>query len=297
MATYSIHDLETISGIKAHTIRIWEKRYGTTKPERTPTNIRYYNDYDLRRLLNIAILKRNNFKISKIANLSNDEVCEKVLLLSQNDFFPENIIESLTLSMLEFDENKFDHLLSNQILRLGFEETFISVLQPFFERVGVLWQAGSIKPVHEHFISNLVRQKLMVAIESQHSQPIPNKKISFVLFLPEGEWHELGLLFYQYLLKKHGIKSLYFGQSVPLRDLVKIIPDHSFDYALTCFTTSMSSLVVNNWITQLSSVFSATKVFISGPVIKKYEQPLPKNIVKISNNQFVKWLSETENSL
>jgi DNA-binding transcriptional MerR regulator len=297
MAKYAIRDLEKITGIRAHTIRIWEKRYQNSIPNRTPTNIRYYNDDELRRLLNISILLRSGYKISKIAVLNNEELCKKVLMASQNSFYPESIIENLTLSMIELDENKFDHLISNQIIKLGFEDTFIKVIQPFFEHIGVLWQAGSISTTHEHFISNLVRQKLMVAIESQHHQVVANDKLMFVLFLPEGEWHELGLLFFQYILKKRGIKSLYLGQSVPIRDLIKVISTHKIDYAITCITTSVHESVIADWIDQLSIAFYDKKVFISGRVMDEYKFPFPHNVVPLSNIRFESYLNDIESSL
>jgi len=185
MATYSIRDLEKISGIKAHTIRIWEKRYEIIQPSRTPTNIRFYSDNDLRKLLNISFLSRNGLKISKIANLGNDEIGEKVLLFTQKANHTENTIESLIISMIELDENKFERILSNIIIKLGFEETFTNILHPFFEKIGILWQAGTIIPAHEHFISGLVRQKLIVAIDGLRDKPII-KNSQFLLFLPEG---------------------------------------------------------------------------------------------------------------
>lgn len=291
MANYSIRDLEKLSGIKAHTIRIWEKRYNLVNPSRTQTNIRYYSDSDLRRLLNISILIRNGFKISKIAHLGNEEICEKVLLFSQNSFFPENLVENLTISMIEFDEIKFDKLVSNQILKLGFEETFAKVLHPFMERIGILWQAGSILPSHEHFISNLIRQKLIVAIESHNNQQF-NQKYTFVLFLPEGEWHELGLLFYQYLLKKNGFQTLYLGQSVPVNDLNKLVSIYSNLVGLTCISTSISERVLKETFNQLSTIFINSKIFAFGPIVNQYRGSFPNNIIKMSDTfQFVNNIS------
>ncbi len=295
MANYSIKDLEKLSGIKAHTIRIWEKRYNLINPNRTQTNIRFYSDSELRRLLNISILVLNGFKISKIAQLDNNEICEKVLLYSQNSFFPENLIENLTISMIDFDEIKFDRLISNQILKLGFEETFLKVLHPFMERIGMLWQAGSILPSHEHFISNLIRQKLIVAIESHNTQQQSNQKNTFVLFLPEGEWHELGLLFYQYLLKKHGFQTLYLGQSVPLSDLDRLVSVHPKLFALTSISTSMAENNLKDMFNQLSATFLNSKVFVFGSVINKYRNPFPQNFISINDTlQFVEKISSIE---
>jgi MerR family transcriptional regulator, light-induced transcriptional regulator len=282
MATYSIKDLEKISGIKAHTIRIWEKRYGLVKPNRTATNIRYYSDFELRKLLNISILARNGLKISKISNLGDDEISEKVLLFTQKSNYTENTIENLILSMIEMDENKFNRLLSNQIIKLGFEETFSKVLQPFFERIGILWQAGTIISAQEHFISNLVRQNLLVAIDSHRDEPLI-KSSQFLLFLPEEEKHELGLLFYQYSLRKRGFKTIYLGQSVPLHDLERINELHPTEYILTNLTISIPAINFEQMILRLSETFSTKKILISGVQINKYKNALPANVIKISS--------------
>ena len=282
MATYSIKDLEKISGIKAHTIRIWEKRYGLVIPNRTQTNIRYYSDAELRKLLNISILARNGIKISKIAGFNNEEICEKVLLFSQKNNNTETIIENLVIAMVELDEYKFDYLLSNHILKLGFEETFIRILHPFFQRVGILWQAGTIVPAQEHFISNLVRQKLIVAIDSLQDQVL-TKQNRFVLFLPEGELHELGLLFYQYTLRKRGFKTLYFGQTLPIRDLEKICETQTINFLLTNITATLPTNRLKELIFKLADTFPTTTICISSPQIPEIVFETPINVLLIGS--------------
>ena len=282
MATYSIKDLEKLSGIKAHTIRIWEKRYSLVSPCRTNTNIRYYSDSDLRRLMNVSILARNGIKISKIANLGNEEISEKVLMFNQKFGNTENQIESLVISMIELDENKFDRLLSNLIIKFGFENTFLQVLHPFFERIGLLWQAGTIIPAHEHFISNLVRQKIIVAIDSHRDQPII-KKNQFMLFLPEGEMHELGLLFNQYLLRKRGYKSIYLGQSLPINDLTSIVEFSKTNYFVTSLTNSLTEKKFNDLMGKMVETFSNSKIFILGAQTANITQKLGDNFIKIPN--------------
>jgi DNA-binding transcriptional MerR regulator len=281
MATYSIKDLEKISGVKAHTIRIWEKRYGLVHPNRTDTNIRYYTDADLRRLLNICILSRNGIKISKIALLGNDEIGEKVLLFNQKTGNTENQIESLVISMIELDENKFDKILSNLIIKYGFEETFIKIIFPFFEKVGVLWQAGTIMPSQEHFISNLIRQKLIVAIDSYRDQAIVRKS-SFLLFLPEGEIHELVLLFCQYLLRKRGFKTIYLGQSVPYTDLAVMNKSSNYDYIITLLSVSLPEKKVKEFVNSVSNIFQSKTIFVSGRQMKELSFELPSNLSLIN---------------
>jgi DNA-binding transcriptional MerR regulator len=282
MATYSIKDLEKMSGIKAHTIRIWEKRYSLVNPSRTNTNIRFYDDFDLKKLLNTSILIRSGLKISKISLLTNKEISDKVLLYSQQHVDNYSSVENLIISMIELDEIKFDRLLSNLVITMGFEEVFIKVLYPLFERIGILWQAGAIIPAQEHFISNLVRQKLIVAIESQSYQSATNQT-QFALFLPEGELHELGLLFYNYTLRKRGYKTYYFGQNVPFEDIVQLSEGTQFQFMLTCINTSLPGKKLKEYICKLSATFPLKTIFICGSQTLQINFDTPSNIIKITN--------------
>jgi len=181
--TYSIKDLEQITGVKAHTLRIWEKRYQVVSPCRTPTNIRFYTDEDLKKLLNISILNRHGFKISSIANLPNNELSQKIISINNKSFDSDSKIENLIVAMIDMDEVKFEKDLTNMIINLGFEETFNQVLIPFFEKVGLLWQIGTINPGQEHFMINLIRQKMIVAIDGVVTSEKPANKKTFILYL------------------------------------------------------------------------------------------------------------------
>jgi len=165
MAVYSIRELEKLSGIKAHTIRIWEKRYDLIDPHRTQTNIRYYTDFELKKILNVAVLNRHGIKISHIARLNETELKEEIIRVSNSFQSYENYIDSLIISMIELDVYKLTGIIEKSVSKIGFKETFTEVLYPFLEKVGVLWQAGDINPVQEHFISNLIRQKLIAATD------------------------------------------------------------------------------------------------------------------------------------
>lgn len=239
MITYSIKDLERLSGIKAHTIRIWEKRYDLIFPKRTATNIRYYDSDDLKQVLNIAILNRNGIKISKIAKMSSSEIADKVLETSAADSSEEAQIETLLIAMIEFDDIRFEKVVTNCTIRMGFEETVIKVIYPFFKKVGLLWQLDSINPAQEHFISNIIRQKFIVAIDGLSGNYGPNAK-TFLLFLQEGELHELGLLFYNYLILKAGHKVIYLGQSVPLDNVVTVASQFAVNYLVTSIHSTFS---------------------------------------------------------
>jgi DNA-binding transcriptional MerR regulator len=210
VAIYAIKDLEKLSGIKAHTLRIWEQRYGLITPKRTPTNIRYYDDEDLKFILNIALLNRNGIKISKIAQMNRSEITGKVSELSDFRFEDGAQLDALTLSMIEMDEYKFERIVATNIQQTGFERTMLEVIYPFLDKLSLLWLTGSIHPVQESFISNLIRQKLIVAIDRL---PMPGGREvqKLLLYLPEGERQELTILFMHYLAKARGYHVVYLG--------------------------------------------------------------------------------------
>lgn len=262
MATYAIRDIEQITGIKAHTLRIWEKRYNILKPERTETNIRHYDDEDLKKVLNIAILRRNGMKISKIVSLDQQEIRDAVLKVSQTDSDDQMPLDNLLISMLELDEARFEKVLANCILRLGFKKTILEVIYPFFNQIGVLWQIGTINPAQEHFISNLIRQKLIVATDHEGVQTNPDAK-SFLLFLPEGELHELGILFYNYLIRKAGHKSIYLGQTVPLDSAAKVKLQFAVDYVVTSVHNTQSKEDFERIIQNILDAFPGKTVILT----------------------------------
>ncbi len=281
MTRYSIRELEKLSGIKAHTIRIWEKRYKIIKPARTNTNIRYYCDSDLKKLLNIAILNRHGFRISDIAKMSDEEISKKVMNFSYSSNDVESQIEKLVIAMVDLDEAAFDKILSNVIMHDGFEQTIIKLIFPFFEKIGVLWQTGSINPAQEHFVSNLLRQKIMVAIDNLMIPDKENAK-KFILFLPENEFHELGLLFYNYLIKKVGQSVIYLGSSVPLEDLSKTTEVIKPDYLFTAITTSIKGMDIHTYMEELSKKFTDQKIFITGLQVRQKEDiSLPPNVEEV----------------
>lgn len=281
MGAYTIRELENLSGIKAHTIRIWEKRYGLIAPQRTSTNIRTYCDSELRKLLNISILNRNGLKISKIAGLSQDEIAQQVNRFNEDVNSTENQVESLTLAMIELDEFRFEQVLARSIIKFGFEEAVMQVLYPFFVKVGIMWQTGSISPVQEHFVSGIIRQKFFVAIDSlvvNNKPDIPR----FVFFLPEGEYHEFGLLFFCYLAKKRGLQTVYLGQSLPIDDLPYLVQSKKIDYLVTSSSTSINGKNLQTFIEQLSTLFPDQVVFISGSGAQQVSGKTPAGVILIN---------------
>lgn len=277
MIKYSINDLEKITGIKAHTIRIWEKRYNVVCPQRTDTNIRFYNDEDLKKLLNISTLNKHGFKISDIIKLSHEGLCQKVLEISNTSNDYESYINNLIVSMIEMDEDKFEKVLTSAVIKIGFERTITNIIYKFLEKVGLLWQVGTINPAQEHFITNLIRQKLILAIDGQENSPKPDAK-TFLLFLPEKELHELGLLFYSYIIKRAGHRVIYLGQSVPLKDILEVIKIRNADFILTYFVAALDAKEIPLYLKKISEGFSENDIFITGYQVDQIEEKLPQNI-------------------
>ena len=232
---FSIKDLENITGVKAHTIRIWEKRYDLLSPERSETNIRYYSNKNLQKLLNIVLLNNNNYKISKISEMKDDEISFTARELVLDRAINEEAINSLKLAMFQFDKTLFNNIYSRLLLKKTFKEIFAEIFIPFLEHVGLLWQTETILPAHEHFVFNLISQKVQVNTEELKYTTIISDT-TYVLFLPENEIHELGLLYLNYELVLRGYKTIYLGQSLPIDNL-----NYFFGIGKNvCFITSMT---------------------------------------------------------
>ena len=221
MASYSIKDLEKLTGVKAHTIRIWEQRYKLISPQRTETNIRFYTDEEAKRLLKVAALYHQGTKISKIASMTEAEINDCIQGIELNSNNEHTALEKLTLAMIDLSEEHFLTVFNQCIQDRGFKNTMIQIIYPFLQKVGVMWQVGDVHPAQEHFISNLIRQKLIVAIDALKMGTKPGAK-KIILFLPQGELHEISLLYAHYLVKLNGHKSIYLGQNLPLCDLLEV---------------------------------------------------------------------------
>ncbi|MEP7236243.1 MAG: MerR family transcriptional regulator, partial [Ferruginibacter sp.] len=189
MHSFTIKDLENLSGIKAHTIRIWEQRYSFLKPSRTGTNIRFYSNDELKKLLNVALLNKFGFKISHIDKMNQEEINEKIFSLNQQEAQQERIVNTLIKNMVDLDMDTFEAVLDDFIETKGIEKTISQIIFPFLEKIGILWLTNHINPGQEHLVTNVIRQKLIVGIESVQSTVKINKSV--LLFLPETEYHEL----------------------------------------------------------------------------------------------------------
>ncbi len=281
MGKYSIKELERLSGIKAHTIRIWEKRYSLIEPKRTKTNIRYYSDEDLKKIINVSILNSHGVKISKINELSLAEVSQQVSTLSEQENSIGIYIEQLIVAMVDMEEEQFDKILGSLSVKLGFERTVLEVIYPFLEKIGVLWLTNNITPAQEHFISHLIRQKIIVAIDGLVLAPKQSKRA--ILYLPEHELHEIALLFYHYIVKKNGLRTYYLGQSVPYQSLKSACEDHGAEVIVTCLTTHPKPSDIQRYINQLCKDFPSVQIFASGYALKKTTVSYPSNMKPFAN--------------
>jgi len=273
MNAFTIKDLENLTGIKAHTIRIWEQRYSFLKPQRTDTNIRYYNNEELKKILNIALLNKYGYKISHIDRMSDTEINDKIITLNNALAQQERVINDLIQQMVDLNIEAFEANLTEYIRLRGIEKTINHIIFPFMERIGVLWITGHINPAQEHLVSNLIRQKLIVGTETVVSHLKVDQ--TGLLFLPEGEFHELGLLFIQYLLKSRGISVLYLGANVPIEDVEYIIKAKNPDFLYTHLTSVSHGFSFDRFINQASKKFDNVPFIISGRLAIAYEKKIP----------------------
>lgn len=293
MGHYSISDLENLSGIKAHTIRIWEQRYGILRPIRTATNIRTYCDDDLRRLLNVATLCNRGHRISKVAQLSERELCEAVISCSGDAHDYCQQVNSLLAGMLEMNEPHLNALLNDAIQQLGFEDAMLHVSYPFLQRIGVMWQAGSVNPAHEHLVTNLLRQKMMAAIDAL-TPALPAQAKRWVLFLPEGEMHELALLFMNYLLRVRGNHVLYLGQNLPTSELKQVCATYWPHAVCTVMTALPERDRVQEFLDNVASYCAGAELVFYGPLAQNESLQLPANSRRMSLiTDFVKLAEQT----
>jgi MerR family transcriptional regulator, light-induced transcriptional regulator len=282
MELYSIKDLEKLSGIKAHTIRVWERRYNIVSPQRTGTNRRRYGDEELRRIINISILRRNEFKISEIAGFSSTEIEQKVAFLSKEVFHSDTQIDTMVVAMVDHNEKAINDILVRLMMNRGIEETMETVVFPFLKRIGVMWQTGKADVGSEHFISNIFRQKLIASIDSLSPVQKPNRK-KVILFLPENELHEIGLLYFHYLIKKKGHESVYLGQTTPLFAVINVNAKLKADILITGLMSGSPNLDRDEFLRLLSNTFPQQKILVAGGLAETALQAKLSNVFPVNS--------------
>jgi DNA-binding transcriptional MerR regulator len=276
MSSYTIKDLEKISGIKAHTIRIWEQRYQFLQPQRTETNIRTYSGDELKTILNVSLLNKYGFKISHIDKMSAEQMEEKILSLNQIDAQKERVVNALIKEMVSLNMANFERQMDTYIGQKGIEKTIIEIIFPFMERVGILWVTNHINPAQEHLATNVIRQKIILGIEKL--PPVLNYSKRIVLFMPEGEYHEIGLLYVHFLLKQRGFYIDYLGANVPMVDLKYLSEFHKVDYLYCHLTSPARNFKINKFFDQLAEVSKIIPIVISGQLAQAYKGQIAGNI-------------------
>lgn len=285
MSSYSIKQLEQLSNVKAHTIRIWEQRYNMFTPKRSDTNIRLYDDEQLKKLLNVCILMNHGMKISAISKFNQDQISKEIdkitISSQQNDHKIESIINQLIIAISNFDEAQFDKIFSSVVWGYGLLNTYVKIIYPMLSRIGFLWLKSNVIPVQEHFVSNLIKQKLFAAIDAL---PIPTKTDqTWILFLKENEEHEIGLLFANFLIRQSGRRVIYLGQRIPYDNLKEVIQLNNPTHLFTFFVTNQEENSTEKFIKKLSTEYKNLTICISGnnsSIISKH-----KNILMLDSVQ------------
>jgi len=284
MKPYQINDLERLTGVKAHTIRIWEKRYSLISPNRTDTNRRYYDDDQVKRLLNVTTLLAKGHKISKIAAYTDDEIHGFVQEITEDSdaaSVATAFVNDLISCMLSFDEAGFEKVFSAAVLRMGLYMSMLDVVYPFLARVGLLWSVDKTAPMQEHFASCILRRKLLAAIDGL--LPPQNNSKKFLLFLPPDEWHEVGLLFASYIIRSKGYTIVYLGQNVPVENMPKLVADVRPDFLLTFFVAARPEEEVFRLIDFYTKIDEKVRLLVAGS-----KQIVPDRKTKSDNISYLR---------
>jgi len=282
MDRYTIAELEKLTGIKTGTIRIWERRYRIIKPHRTDTNRRWYDDDDLIRIINISILYRHGFKISKIASMSGAEIARQVALLTEVTADTDTQLDSLVVAMTGYDEKAINEILMRSIINSGFEETFERIVFPFLRRVGVMWQTGSVDIGAEHFMTNIFRKRLIVATDSLPPADGPDRK-RVLLYLPESELHEMGLLFFAFVIRKAGHEIIYLGQATPFNAMADVAARWNPDIIVTGSLTGLPYERPEDYLRRMSAVFRDKKILVSGAMARAVTGKTLTNVFAVTS--------------
>ena len=285
-SVFSIKDLENLSGIKAHTIRIWEKRYKVLEPMRTDTNIRLYDLASLQKLLNITLLHDFGYKISKIASYPQEHIPVMVREIISEKSAKNHAISAFKMAMMNFDQELFFKTYAELLSEKSFREVFYEVFIPLMTEMGLLWQAETISPAHEHFISYLIKQKLLINTEKlQVMKPTKTDKV-FVLSLPMNEVHELGLMYLNYETLLHGYKSIYLGESVPIESLTDLKNHFESIVYVSYLTVQPDKDAINDYINRMIQELQGDSIelWFLGRMVEFIDKDKFKNKIKIFNS-------------
>jgi DNA-binding transcriptional MerR regulator len=272
MQYFSIRDIENLSGIKAHTLRIWEQRYQLIMPARRESRHRLYNNEDLRRILRISYLYHRGYKISKIAGMPAEEI-DRLSLEYHGEVHFELFINQFVEAALDLDQERFDQLFRGLFQHLGFEKAMIHVVYPYLEKIGRLWMTGNLLPAQEHFSSQLIRKHILLDTESIRTPTVPGS-LPLVMFTPPGEFHEIPLLLIANLLRKNGFRVVYFGTNADINTLADYLNAQGACILFFHLLTNFTDLSPGEYVTKLRSRFPGTPIIASGPIATKIDQSI-----------------------
>lgn len=277
LAIYSITDLEKLTGIKAHTLRIWEKRFNVIQPKRTQTNIRFYDDTDLKKITNIALLNHKGYKISSICNMPDQEVEDLVAHLTDVAFFNSESLDALTLSIIQLDHEKFNHIVERHIYQLGFQDTFDQLLMPLLDKLHDMWLSGSIRKAHEEFAMQLIKRKIIKELIKFDDEPRTNEN-RFILAMLGTENQQLSRFFVEYLLAKQGIQCLYMSNDSDIRDIIEAAHAFKAKFILTFANEESTLELVRDLIKAMKKYDDPIKPVFIGYLAPEINQIEPKAI-------------------
>lgn len=291
MNEFSISQLAKFSGIKAHTIRMWEQRYNALSPNRSEGNTRHYDNEQLRRLLNIVSLSNQDYKVSELCAMPDKQLFKLVGELKNEDEHKTDqyFVSQLIAAAMSYDEPHFDKVFSHCLLTYGMKDTYLKVIYPVLVRTGLMWACNDLPPANEHFINNLIRQKLFTAIDSL--PPAKNAQDAWILFLPENEFHEIGLLLAHYLIRLSGKKVIYLGTNVPTQSLINAIKEIPCNNLLLFLVHRDSEIEIGNYLNDLGARFKEKKVFVAG------DQKRVSRFKKATNVCFLSSVEDLEQEL
>jgi DNA-binding transcriptional MerR regulator len=289
MSRFTLNDLGNLTGIKPDTIRIWERRYSLLSPNRTTTNRRWYDDHDLKKLICISVLYRKGVKISKIAKMSDSQINENASTVSEGSKESCDTVSSLVIAMNTLDEAVVNDVIMRSVISRGFEKTFTEVLFPFLQKVGLMWHTGSLDLFTEHFISSLIRHRIISAADTLPPSGRPGGKM-VLMFLPEGEYHELGLLFYSYIIRKKGHRVLYLGQSTPYDSVIQAAAVWNPDIVVTGIQSELRTSDPAGYLRKLSAAAGKQKIYAGGGLASHAEKLKLSNVWPLRSEDDLEWL-------
>lgn len=287
MNKFSIKDIENLTGIKAHTLRIWEQRYGILQPKRTPTNIRYYDADDLKLALRVALLNNFGYKISRIHQMNDSEMNSLIGKINDQEFRLQVLSNDMLEATLDMDTERFEQIINSNVRRYGFEHVVEQLIFLFLEKIGIMWMTDRLAPAQEHLVSNILYRKLALAIESLPPKE-PDAAPAILLFLPEGEIHDLGLMYVFYLLRKFGKNPIYLGPNSPLKEVQQVYNAKKPEYLYAHLTSVAEEFDGNRYLVKLSQAFPDARILISGSMLSRRHYNTFDNIKYLYNLKEVK---------